>query len=139
MNQDKFIRSILWATAVFNLAGALLIAFPSSSLGQFVGLPVPVPPIYTTLLAFFVILFGGVYAWLARQPKIDRPLVAFSAIGKAGAFTVFFVCWFFGELSFRGVAAATGDLIFAGLFSSWLISTRHDARVDQQRTAATAG
>jgi len=49
------------------------------------------PPIYCALLALFVVLFAGAYAWLALQPNINRPLVAFAAIGKAGAFAVVFV------------------------------------------------
>jgi hypothetical protein len=131
MNTDQFIRRVLWATVVFNLGGGLLFAFPDSVLGQLAGLPAPVPRIYTTLLAFFVLLFGGAYAWLALQPNIDRPLVAFAAIGKAGAFAVIFIFWVLGEAPARGVLAATGDLIFAGLFLCWLLG------LDQWRTRRT--
>ena len=129
MNGDKFIRYVLWASVVYNLFGALLFAFPSSPLGQFAGLPVPVPPIYNVLLAFFTLLFAGAYAWLARQPKIDRPLVGFSAIGKAGAFVVIFILWLFGEAPGRGVLADIGDLIFAGLFAWWLLKAQQDAKL----------
>src|SRR5437762_533027 len=74
-------RSALWASVVYNLGGTLLFVFPSS-FGRLAGLPVPVPRVYTALLALFVALFGGAYAWLARQPRIDRPLVAMAALGK---------------------------------------------------------
>ena len=124
MNKDKFIRRALWATAVFNLGGALLFAFPASVVGHLAGLPVPVPAPYAILLAFFVLLFGGAYAWLALQRNIDRPLVAFAAIGKAGAFAIFFTFWLVGDLPARSVLAASGDLIFAGLFLYWLLGTR---------------
>ncbi len=120
MNKDTFIRRVLWATAVFNLGGGLLFAFPSSALGQLAGLPVPVPPVYAALLAFFVILFAGAYAWLALQQNIDRPLVAFAAIGKAGAFVLIFAFWSIGEVPARSLLAILGDLIFAGLFFWWL-------------------
>jgi hypothetical protein len=124
VNKDTFIRRVLWATAVFNLGGALLFAFPASVVGQLAGMPVPVPAPYTILLAFFVLLFGGAYAWLALQAVIDRPMVAFAAIGKAGAFAIFFVFWMVSEVPARGVMAATGDLIFSGLFLYWLLGTR---------------
>jgi hypothetical protein len=78
-------------------------------------------------LAFFSLLFGGAYVWLARQPKIDRPLVAFSAIGKAGSFVVIFILWLFGEVSWRSVLGDIGDLIFAGLFAWWLLRSQQDA------------
>src|SRR5213596_3171269 len=75
-------RSALWASAVYNLGGTLLFVFPSS-LGRLAGLPAPVARVYTALLAVFVALFGGAYAWLARQPRIDRPLVAMAASGRS--------------------------------------------------------
>src|SRR5712691_10417223 len=91
MNRNRLMRRALWASVVFNLGGALLFAFPAS-FGQLAGLPGPVPHVYTALLALLVALFGGAYAWLACQPCIDRPLVAFAALGKAGFFAVVFVC-----------------------------------------------
>jgi hypothetical protein len=123
---DKFIRGVLWASAVFNLAGAMLFAFPESAISQFAGLPVPVPTFYAALLAEFIILFGGSYAWLALQPSINRPLLAFGAIGKTGAFLLVAVLWLVGEAPARGVLAITGDLIFACLFFGWLFWPRNE-------------
>jgi hypothetical protein len=127
MNTDTFMRRALWISVVYNLGGAFLFAFPSSRLGQLAGLPSLVAPIYSTLLAFFVALFAGAYTWLARQPHIDRQLVALCAIGKAGAFAVILVYWLLGQGSGRGVLAATGDLVLAGIFASWLLGAREDA------------
>jgi hypothetical protein len=123
MNKDKVIRYALWISVPFNLFGALLFAFPASALGQFYGLPVPVPAIYSALLAFFVVLFAGAFAWLASQTNIDRPLVAFAAIGKAGAFLVIVIFWLLGDIPGRSVLAASGDLIFACIFAWWLVKT----------------
>jgi len=117
-------RGALLASAVMNTGAALIFAFPDS-LGQFAGLPAPVPRIYTTLLAVFVLLFGVAYAWLSRQRVIDRPLVALSALGKAAVFSVIFVFWMLGDLSGRSAMAAIGDLIFAAIFAWWLTHTRN--------------
>src|SRR5579864_4127071 len=114
MNRDKFIRRVLWASVVFNLGAGLLFAFPASPLGQLAGFPTPVPAVYPALLTFFVLLFGGAYAWLALQPTIDRPMVAFAAIGKAGVFALMLVFCLLGEAPARSLLGATGDLIFAG-------------------------
>jgi hypothetical protein len=116
-------RRALWASVVYNLGGALLFAFPSS-IGQLAGMPVPVPRIYTSILAFFVALFGGSYAWLACQPSIDRPLVTFAAAGKAGVFALVLIFWLLDEAPTLGVVAVTGDLIFACIFAWWLLGTR---------------
>jgi len=123
---DKFIRVVLWASAVFNLAGGLLFAFPDSTISQLAGLPVPVPTFYSGLLAEFIILFGASYAWLALQPAINRPLLAFGAIGKTGAFLLVAVLWLAGQAPARGVLAITGDLIFACLFFGWLLKPRNE-------------
>lgn len=113
-------RYALWASALFNLGGAFLFAFPDS-LGQLAGFPGHVPRVYSALLALFVILFGGAYAWLARQPRIDRPLVALAALGKAGAFAVVLAFWVLGDVPVRSVLAMSGDLMFALVFGWWLL------------------
>jgi hypothetical protein len=120
MDKDRWMRRALWCTAFFNLGGALLFAFPSSFAGHVVGLPPDVPSIYRALLAMFVVLFAGAYAWLAVQEEIDRPLVAFSAIGKAIAVLTVSVFWLSGLLPGRGVLAVSGDLVFASIFARWL-------------------
>jgi hypothetical protein len=124
MNRDRVVRRALWISVVYNSGGALLFAFPSSSLGRLAGLPSPVPPIYSTLVALFVALFAGLYGWLAMQPKIDRPMVALGAIGKAGAFSSMVALWGFGELRALVVLAGTGDLILAAIFTWWLLGGR---------------
>jgi hypothetical protein len=106
-----------------NTGAAIIFAFPDS-LGQVAGMPTPVPHIYTTLLAVFVMLFGIVYAWLARQPVIDRPLVAFSALGKTAVFTAILLFSILGDLPGRSALAAIGDLIFAAIFAWWLFRGR---------------
>jgi hypothetical protein len=118
-NRDAFLRKVLWATVVYNIAGAAAFAFPSS-VGQLAGLPVPVAPIYSVLLAIFVLLFGGAYAWLALQPTLDRPLVGFAAVGKASVFAAAIALWAAGQGPGWFIPGATGDLIFAAIFVWWL-------------------
>jgi hypothetical protein len=79
-----------------------------------------VAPIYSVLLAIFVLLFGGAYAWLALQPTIDRPLVGFAAFGKASVFVAAVALWATGQGPGWFIPGATGDLIFAAIFGWWL-------------------
>lgn len=113
-------RRALWTSVVFNLAGALGFAFPET-FGRLAGLPSPVPHVYSATLAFLVALFGLTYGWLARQPRIDRPLVVFCTIGKAGFFTIVLACWLLGDLPASALRAAVGDLALAGIFAWWLV------------------
>ena len=113
-------RRALWTSVVFNLAGALGFAFPGT-FGRLAGFPSPVPHVYSATLAFLVALFGLTYGWLARQPRIDRPLVVFCTLGKAGFFTIVVACWLLGELPASALRAAGGDLVFAAIFAWWLV------------------
>jgi hypothetical protein len=134
MDRDRIMRGALWTTAVFNVGGALMFAFPAS-LGQRAGLPAPAPPLYTSFIAFMVLLFAATYAWLAMQPRIDRPLVVFSAAGKTGFFVVVLVCFLLGELPARSLLGATGDLGFAALFVWWLLGTPAEVAAPSRRRA----
>jgi deazaflavin-dependent oxidoreductase (nitroreductase family) len=120
VDADRLMRRALWVSVFFNLAGAALFAFPASALGRFAGLPAAVPAVYSVPLALFILLFAAAYAWLARRPIIDRPLVAFSAIGKLSFFIVMVLLALLGDAPIRGALAASGDLIFAGIFTWWL-------------------
>ncbi len=122
MDRDRVIRRALWVSVPYNVGGALVFAFPES-LGRLAGMPGPVAHVYTATLAALVLLFAGTYAWLARQPEIDRPLVAFSAIGKASFVAVVVACWLLGEAPGQGFVASLGDLVLATIFAWWLLTT----------------
>lgn len=97
-----------------------MFAFPALPPGQLVGLPTSVNPVYAVMVAMFVALFGCAYAWLARRPVIDRPLLAFGAIGKTSAFLLALGLWLGGDVPFALVIVALGDLAFAALWFGWL-------------------
>lgn len=73
-------RAVLWLGGLFNFGAAAMLAFPAS-LGQAVALPPPGSLCYSSMLALFVGLFGGVYLWLACKPQIDRPWSSRSSAG----------------------------------------------------------
>jgi len=137
MERDRLMRRALWASTVFNLGGALAFAFPGS-LGALAGMPSPVPALYAATIAFLVTLFAGTYAWLASQPVIDRPLVAFCAIGKAGFFAIVVACWLAGAAPARGVLAAFGDLVFAAIFAWWLATEEPETAIARARSISGA-
>jgi len=124
MDRDQIIRRVLWAAAGFNVFGAVLFAFPDSSLGRLADLPTSVPVTYRAFVAMFVLLFAGAYAWMANQQSPNRPLLAFGAIGKASAFAVVAGLWLASAASTRALLAIAGDLAFAAVFAWWLVGAR---------------
>jgi hypothetical protein len=127
MNRELVLRRSLWAAAFFNVGGAVMFGFPSLPTGQMAGLPADVHPVYRAFVALFVLLFGGAYAWLAAQPAINRPFVAFGAIGKTCAFVTAVLLWLAGQIAGMGVAIFTGDLALAALFFWGLMGMRRDS------------
>lgn len=121
---ETTIRVSLWLACPFNLMAALVFAFPSSTIGQQLGLPDHVHPLYSLLVALFVGLFGFVYAWLARRRAIDQPLLALGSVGKLGAFLIAGFLYLTGVVPGIVAFVALGDLAFAALWLSWLLSGR---------------
>lgn len=118
MSRERVIRVSLWATVAFNALGAAV--FVPVALGyQSELLPIPVTPFFAAQLGFVIVLFGGVYAWLARQPRINRPLLVVGALGKLGFFCLTLAYAWSGDIPMAMAINATPDLIFAGVFLWW--------------------
>jgi hypothetical protein len=138
MNRESILRATLWVAALFNIGGAFLFAFPESFISQFVGLPGVVPIIYRAFVAFFVLLFAGAYIWLAIHRPIVKPFVAFAAIGKACAFALTVILWLAGQGPWRGILAASGDLILAAIFTWCIVGVQQAAQAGRAIDSRTS-
>jgi hypothetical protein len=116
------VRITLWISCPFNLIAAWLFVRPASALGQFLGMPTEVPSLYSLVVGFLVCEFGVTYAWLALQRHIHRPLLAFCAIGKSGVFAIVLLLWLSADVAGRLVLMASGDLVLAFIWFSWLFN-----------------
>jgi hypothetical protein len=125
MSRDRVMRGALWTAVVLNLVGVLVFAPPALGFGAD-RLPIPAPPFYAAQVALTIALFGGVYAWLARQPRIDRPLVVVGALGKLGFFVLALSYWAAGDLPARAALQATPDLMLALIFLWWFQAARRE-------------
>ncbi|WP_420467411.1 hypothetical protein [Panacagrimonas sp.] len=129
MNWERLMRWALWTSVPANFAVAGLFLCPGSATGLLAGLPQPPPhPLYGSMLALMVAAFGVAYAWLARHDAISRAFVAFATAGKFLAFLIALVLWLGGELSGRFALLMSGDLLFAAVFTAWLLDSRGRAR-----------
>jgi hypothetical protein len=126
--RDLIMRSALMLSVPLNFLGAIAFGFPNS-VGGIAGLPETESRFYTSLVAVMVAIFGFAYAWLALQPKIDRPLVVVAAAGKLGVFMVATGCWLTNQISAAGAAGTLADLILGLVFLWWLFSSAHSAQL----------
>jgi hypothetical protein len=136
VDPTRVLRAACAASVIYNVAGAATLAAPAR-LGAPWGMPAPVPSFYTTHLALIVLLFAGVYAWLARAAQPNRAVVVISTWGKLQFFAVYVGYWVAGQLPGRAVASASGDLVLGLAFLWWLRATR-PARVPAVRPASVA-
>ena len=124
-SHDRIIRTALWASVALNLFG--VVVFLPAALGRAAPMiPVEAPRYFAAQIGFTIALFGGVYAWLARQPVIPRSLVVTGGLGKLGFFTLNVVYWLIGDLPFSVAWQSTPDLAFAGIFLWWAATAPRD-------------
>jgi uncharacterized membrane protein len=103
-----------------------VLVHPASALAQFIGVPQQVPSLYSLVVGFLVFEFGVTYAWLAMQTHIHRPLLGFCAIGKSGVFAIVLLLWLDAGVSGRLLLMASGDLLLALVWFSWLIKSARE-------------
>lgn len=109
------LRLLFLASAVFTLTGVAIFGLPRATPGALAGLPADVPAVYRGLAAIFMLLFGGLYAWIATRPSVQTGLVAFAAIAKLVAFVGFVLMWLTAAVPLRTLGAVSGDLVLAVL------------------------
>lgn len=120
----RFIKITLWAAAAMTLLGAYIFAFPQSSLSAHYKLPADVPTLYSALVGLILVVFGLMYAWMALQSQIVRPLLYVGAFGKGGAFTLGVGLWLSGSVPVDIVLLLSGDAVFSGLWFGYLLRSR---------------
>jgi hypothetical protein len=118
MSRDRVLRTALWVTVALNLVGVIVFSMPALGYPSPL-LPIAVPPYFAAQLAYVIALFGGVYAWLAVQPQMNRALVVVGGLGKLGFFAITVVYALAGVIPVGMALNATPDLLFAGVFLWW--------------------
>lgn len=121
MTRNALIRTALWVSVALNLLG-VSVFLPAAMGRDSALLPIPGPPFYAAQVTLVIGLFGGVYAWLARQPVINRPLLVVGALGKLGFFVSTVVYWVVGDLPAAVVAQSSPDLVLALIFLWWAVT-----------------
>ena len=115
---DRVIRGALWATVALNALGVVVFALPALGYRSSL-LPVEVPRYFAAQICLTIGLFGGVYAWLAVQPAINRPLLVVGGLGKLGFFALTLIYAIAGDVPFGMALNATPDLLLAATFFWW--------------------
>jgi hypothetical protein len=123
MSRDRVIRTALWTSVALNLLGVALFAPPALGFTSQL-MTIAAPRFWVAQVGLTIALFAGVYAWLAMQREIDRPLLLVGALGKLAFFGLVVAYWLAGDLPARTVPQAAPDLVLGSVFLWWLSSDR---------------
>jgi hypothetical protein len=116
-------RNALFATAAMNLLAALGFLPAGGALRGLAGLPAGGHPLYLSIVAIFVVLFGLGYLWCAVAGRADPLFIALAAAGKISFVALLVWYWASGELPLRAPLVASPDLLFGGIFLKWLLGS----------------
>ncbi len=115
MSRASVLRAALWSSVGLNALGVAILV-PLALGRPSPRWPMEAPPYYAAQLAYTIGLFGLVYAWLARQPVVSRPLLVVGALGKAGFFLLTLAYAVAGVVPRTLALQATPDLVLAVVF-----------------------
>ena len=127
MTLPTWMRRALFATAVMNILAAAMFAPPARGLRALAGMPEGEHPLYLATVGMFVLLFGLGYLATALAGRADRLFVTLAAAGKASFSSLCVWYWAAGTVSGRAALMSSADLVFAILFTIWLLETRRPA------------
>jgi len=121
VNLDTAVRYSLWLSAPLNVIVGFGFADPSGWVGSLIGLPTQTHPFFAWFGGAMVAIFGFVYAWLALQPTILKPMLFVGASGKLAAVAICVALYAQGQLSGVTTLIISGDLFFVVLWAGYLI------------------
>ena len=121
---EQLVRYSLWLTAPFNLVAGVAFARPDSALASLLTLPSDVPAFYALFSGGMIFLFGLVYAWLAMQKTIVPSLLCVGTCGKLMAVSIAVGLYAVGGVSGIFALVILGDLLFVGLWFTYLTSSK---------------
>ena len=119
----RFLRLTLVVAALMTAFGAYIFASPGSGFGQQYDLPANAPVVYRALVGLMLIVFAGMYAWMATQEVLLRPLLWLGVIGKGGAFLTALSLFALGLISAGPVSMLVGDGVLSVTWAVWLART----------------
>jgi hypothetical protein len=119
----NWMRGTLIATAIYNAFGVLLF-IPVLSIGRrLIGIT-DAHPFYLWLVTISIGSFGGLYVWVAAKKRSETAFLIVAVIGKFAFWSLNLTFWLIGDFRVIAPIVASGDLITAVLFATWLWQAR---------------
>jgi hypothetical protein len=110
-------RALFLCAACFNWLAGLPLLVATTPVSRIMGLDVnPTAVLFIQLTAGVIVVFGGAYAMVARDPVRYRAYIPLGLILKVYVVAVVYGWWLSGGIPWPLPALAAGDIVFAALF-----------------------
>ena len=120
-------RPLFTVAAIFNVLVGLGMLLAYGSLAPLLGFP-PRPTVWIHIVAFAVLIFGYAYWRIATDPERFHEYIMLGIIGKLAFVVVIYGHFLAGDATPALALLVTADLVFAGLFGTYLGKTRGGGR-----------
>jgi len=87
----------------------------------------PAAALFVQLIGGLIVIFGGAYAMIARDPVRYRAYIPLGLILKTYVVVIVYGWWLIGAIPWPMPALAAGDIVFAVLFWRYYVATRPSA------------
>ena len=114
--QTRYATRIFAAAGIFNIVVGTSAFLAPALTARLMGFDPPQNPLFLHLAMWLVAVLGVGYCLAARNPERNRDLMVIGAVGKLLILPLMLAAWRRGDVGFAGVAAGSGDFVFALLF-----------------------
>ena len=115
--------------ALFNFAVGLPMLLAPEAMLTSLGQPVPDDLLMTRLASLLIVVLGIGYGMVARDPVANRPILWLGVLGKAPIPALVWLSGGAAALASSAFVLSLGDLAFAALFLTFLLTYRRPAAV----------
>jgi hypothetical protein len=110
-------RPLFITAGWFNVLAGLPLLVATATMAGIMGLPLnPTATMFIQLTATIIVVFGGAYWMIARDPDRFRPYIPLGIILKAAVIVIFYGHWLAGNIPWPLPTLAAGDIVFGVLF-----------------------
>lgn len=115
-------RLLFTVAAIFNAVVGLAMLLAYDRLVPWLGFPSR-PTVWIHVIALIVLVFGYAYWRIATDPVRFREYVALGIVGKLAFVVAIYGHFLAGDATTALAALVTADLVFAGIFATYLART----------------
>lgn len=115
-------RRVFLAAGIINVIVGLVMLLAPATGASMTRLPIPADTfVFVRLAGGLIAAMGLGYLMAANDPDRHRGIIAIGAVGKGLAWLMILIYWLNGTVGFAAFAAFAIDLVFAILFTRFLI------------------